>query len=147
MIKDHALRRNRQGLRAAIVAATVLFSSCTTDGNEVTAYPLLCASALAANRCKKVELVLNRERFKIFASTQQVVYWTPGVSETPANLEQCSVRDANNWACSYPRGQGRVGFRDGEFWSILIPPSLFAERLFYASSWRWWYERARTHWH
>ena len=129
---------------AGLIAIAGALAGCTLDGGEVTAYPLLCAAPLAANSCVKVELVLNRETFKVFPSTQKVVYWTPGVRDTPTSLEECSVRDANNWACKYPRDQGKVGFRNGEYWSLLTPPSIFSDRLFYASSYRWWYERTRA---
>ena len=58
---------------------------------------------------------MNRSTYLVFASLQQVVYWVPGIHETPIRLEQCAVRDSSNWKCYLPRNQGEVGFANREF--------------------------------
>ena len=133
------------GRRLAFVliasAAVALATACSSDGAEITAYPMLCDVPVVGGTCSKKAIPLNRETFRVFAASQQVVSWLPGVRETPTTLEKCSVRDSRNWKCQLPRGQGEVGFSDGEFTETLTPPRVAQERFFYVPGPRWWWHQ------
>ena len=119
------------------VFATLLMS-CSTDGVEITSYPLLCDKPLVGGDCHGKITPLNRSTYKVFTSSQQVVYWTPGISDRPVRLEQCAVRDAENWKCRLPHEQGEVEFTRGDFKEVLAKSRASEDRFFYAGAARWW---------
>ena len=121
----------------------ILASACSsTDGVEITEYPMLCESPVLNDTCSGKVIPLNRSTYRVFASSQQVVEWMPGIRETPIRLEQFAVRDASNWKCYLPRDQGEVGFVNGEYIEKLTPPRPNSEqkKFFYVGGMRWWWE-------
>ena len=126
-------------IRTLVVGlSAALLMSCSTDGVEITSYPLLCDKPLASGDCQGKIIPLNRSIYKVFSSSQQVVYWTPGISDRPVRLEQCAIRDAENWKCRLPHDQGEVEFKNGNFKEVLAKPRASDDRFFYAGAARWW---------
>ena len=126
--------------KLALGASTLLFllaSACSPDGRDITAYPMLCEGPVARQKCTGKATPLNRETFRVYAATQQVVSWLPGVRETPLALEGCAVRDARNWKCRLPRNEGEVGFFEGAYFEVLRVPR--PSGLFHASATQWWW--------
>jgi len=123
------------GLGAAFISA------CSADGDEITSYPMFCDKPLTDGKCKGNSTPLNREIFRVYASSQQVVSWTPGVNGPPIRLEQCAVRDSRNWKCRYPRNQGEVGFTNGEYHEMLTPPHLEQDKFFHVGAVTWWWHQ------
>lgn len=37
--------------------------------------------------------------YRVDVAKQTVMYWRPGMVESPSNLANCAVRDVNNWRC------------------------------------------------
>ena len=127
---------------ALVTSMLVVFASaCSPDGVEITAYPMLCETPVLSRTCSAKAISLNRETFRVFAASQQVVSWVPGIRETPVSLEKCSVRDSRNWKCQLPRDQGDVSFSDGEFTEALKTHRPDQEKFFYVSSVKWWWNR------
>ena len=124
----------------------LLASACSTEGVEITAYPMLCEKPTVGGACGAKAMPLNRETYRVFAASQQVISWVPGIREAPVRLEQCSVRDSGNWKCHLPRGEGEVGFVNGEFTEALTPPRVDQERFFYVAGIRWWWCRVVANW-
>ena len=119
----------------------MLASACSSDGVEITAYPMLCDAPVVSGACGAKATPLNRETFRVFAASQQVVSWLPGIRETPVTLEKCSVRDSLNWKCRLPRNQGEVGFSGGEFTETFTPPRLDQQKFFYVGGLKWWWHQ------
>lgn len=119
----------------------IFVSACSSEGAEITAYPMLCDAPVVAGICDGRAISLNRETYRVFAPSQQVVSWLPGINEAPATLEQCSVRDSRNWTCKLPRGQGEVAFSDGEFHETLTPPRRNQAQFFYVGGVTWWWHQ------
>ena len=115
-----------------------LISACSDNGEEITSYPMLCEKALVVGKCEANATPLNRETFKVYASSQQVVSWLPGVLETPISLEKCAVRDFQNWKCQLPRNEGEVGFADGEYNEKLYRSR--GDNFYYVHAWFWWWQ-------
>lgn len=121
--------------------AAALISACSTEGVEITAYPMLCDKPVVNGTCRGNAIPLNRETYRVFPASQQVVSWTPGISDTPIRLEQCAVRDSGNWKCHLPHYQGEVGFANGEFKETLTPPRLAQEKFFCVGGVKWWWHQ------
>jgi hypothetical protein len=119
----------------------MLVSACSTDGVEITEYPMLCESPVLNGTCSGRVTPLNRSTYLVFASSQQVVYWVPGIHETPIRLEQCAARDGSNWKCNLPSNQGEVGFANGEFTEKLTPPRSNQENFFQVGGVKWWWHQ------
>ena len=121
--------------------SVILASACSSEVVEVTAYPMQCDKPVVSRSCSGTAMPLNRETFQVFATSQQVVSWLPGIRETPVRLEQCSVRDSGNWKCHLPHNQGEVGFVNGEFMETLTQPRVSQENFFYVKGATWWWHR------
>lgn len=133
-----AQRKDTRRLGLWSMAALVVMAACSIEGDEITAYPLFCDTALVNNRCNSKAIPLNRTVYRVFPASQKVVEWTPGVSNRPVSLERCVIRDAENWRCSLPNDQGTVGFAGGEFKELLTPPGANQGSIFYVGAIRWW---------
>ena len=126
-------------IRAPLVSMVFgLLAACSNDGVEVTVYPLLCDGPLIAGDCRGKITPMNRTAYKVFPAAQQVVFWTPGISDRPVRLEQCAVRDSENWKCHLPRGEGQVELTNGVFKETLAKPRIVEDRFFYSGAARWW---------
>ena len=42
--------------------------------------------------------------YRVDVLKQTVMYWRPGMVESPENLANCAVRDAKNWRCEHNVG-------------------------------------------
>ena len=135
---------NRHSFRRPVWFTSLLFplaTACSTEGVEITAYPMLCEKPAVLGSCGGKAIPLNRETYRVFAASQQVVSWLPGIREAPVSLKQCSVRDSGNWKCHLPRNQGEVGFANGEFKETLTPPRIDQEKFFYVGGVKWWWHQ------
>ena len=130
----------RLATMVCFLALTGIFSSaCSTEGSEITAYPMLCGKPLQNGKCSEGAIPLNRTTYLVFPASQRVVYWAPGINEVPVLLEQCAVRDSRNWKCRFPRNEGEAGFADGEFKEGLIPRRLEQDKFYYVGGPEWWW--------
>lgn len=59
------------------------------------------------------QTALNPSVYRVDAQKQTVIYWTPEVDEAPRSLASCVVRDANNWRCAFPDGNGTLEMHVG----------------------------------
>ena len=57
---------------------------------------------------------LNRTVYKVNPLLHTIIYWMPGIDETPHKLVNCVVRDKKNWVGHYPDGSGSVEMRKGK---------------------------------
>ena len=57
---------------------------------------------------------LNRTVYKVNPLLHTIIYWMPGLYETPRKLVDCVVRDKKNWVGHYPDGSGSVEMRKGK---------------------------------
>lgn len=57
---------------------------------------------------------LNRTIYKVNPLLHTIIYWMPGIYETPHKLVNCVVRDKKNWVGHYPDGSGSVEMRKGK---------------------------------
>lgn len=86
------------------------------------------------------QLPLNRSSFKADQVRGEVLYRfddQPGLSLTRLGftaLADCEISDANNWACNYSDGSGRVSFRDGKVFRTGLP-----KHIAYVGPMRWWW--------
>lgn len=98
--------------------------------NQVTVYPIF--------KTDEGKIVpANPSVYKVFPETQNVIYWTPGVSEAPNRLTKCSVRDRLNWRCEYSDGSAVLIMENGSFSEELRQQSHGPE-FSYASRLNWW---------
>ena len=56
---------------------------------------------------------LNRTIYKVNPLMQTIIYWMPGINETPSRLLNCAVIDKKNWIGYYPDGSGAAKMRKG----------------------------------
>ena len=124
--------------KMCFLVVMVFISACSDESENITSYPMLCKSILVAGECEANAIPLNRETFKVYASSQQVVSWVPGISETPIRLEKCAVRDSRNWKCQLPRNEGEVGFTNGEYHENLYKPR--GDDFYYTHALKWWWQ-------
>jgi hypothetical protein len=73
---------------------------------QIVSYP---ASRLADGTL----LPMNRTTYKVNPLMQTIVYWMPGIDETPRKLVDCVVRDKKNWIGYFPDRSGTVEMRKG----------------------------------
>ena len=64
---------------ALIMVVSVTTTGCSSDGDEVTIYPMLCDTALVGAECPGSRIPLNRSVFKVVVSRQEVLQWTPNI--------------------------------------------------------------------
>ena len=85
-----------------------------------------------------------RSTYRVFVEQQLVIYWSPDQQMTPFRLQQCVVRDLNNWTCKYPDGTDTLSMIDGWF-SIQYPPGETnpIANWTYVHGWQWWKLRLR----
>jgi len=57
---------------------------------------------------------LNRTVYKVNPLLHTIIYWMPGVDETPRKLANCVVRNKKNWIGYYADGSGSVEMRKGK---------------------------------
>jgi len=75
-------------------------------GEQIGSYP---AQRLANGTL----MPLNRTIYQVNPLMQTIVYWMPGIYETPYKLVNCAVRNKENWIGYYPDGSGTVEMRKG----------------------------------
>ncbi len=91
---------------------------------EIGSYP--------AMRAEDGNLIpLNRIIYKVNPLMQTIIYWMPGVQETPQKLVNCAVRDRKNWIGYYTDDSGAVEMRKGRI--VTDDPNDI-----YVGRYRWW---------
>jgi len=108
-----------------LISLCVLTSCGSSFDGSVTVYPT--EKTFSGKR-----IPLLRTAFKASFETQTVVYWYPGIRETPERLINCTVRDNYNWVGEYIDHSGRVEMVDGRILS-------YSPNKVYVSSFYWWY--------
>lgn len=103
---------------------------------EFTAYPVMCPGWSLAQRCTS-PTPLNRSRYRVDVERQEVLSWSPGISEIPERLYGCTARSATNWVCKDPEGQRSVGVENGRFFERW-PAAPERAEIVYVSRSRWW---------
>ena len=110
----------------------LLWPIVDTARDEVTVYPVTKTE-------QGVLIPLNRSVYKVFAETQTVIYWMPGIQEVPDRLARCSVGDRFHWTCEYSDGSAVLTMDDGAFSSrsksIERGPK---QQMWYTSRLQWW---------
>ena len=64
---------------------------------DVTVYPMM---KIAEGPPTSVGIAI----YRVDVPRQTVMYWRPGIVESPENLANCAVRDAENWRCEHKVG-------------------------------------------
>ena len=130
------LRRNKHlfvGALPSVLVATVVACS---GREEFTAYPVMCPGWSLAQTCS-TPTPLNRSRYRVDVDRQEVLSWSPGVSEIPERLLGCTVRSAANWVCRDSVVQRSVGVENGIFFERW-PAATERADFVYVSRFRWW---------
>lgn len=83
--------------RTAVVAASLagvwfLVSACNRP-REVTVYPIITFSPGDQPYAAAPAV------YRVDVQKQDVMFWRPGVVESPERLKNCAVRDPQNWRC------------------------------------------------
>lgn len=128
---------SNMNLPIILLALWIVFESVrSVVGDEITVYPMYCEKTLVYGECAVDAFPFNRTTFRVYAASQEVISWSPGVNEVLVRLEHCAVRDTSNWKCRYPQSVVEVGFVDGEF-----VDSPEAEQIFYVGRIHWWWRK------
>jgi len=96
-----------------IIALAII--GCTSKSGEITVYSLWCEKPLQNAECRGKLSTSNPTVYRISEERQLVIYWTPGISDSPSKLSKCVVRDVENWQCSYPDDSADLYMEDGQF--------------------------------
>jgi hypothetical protein len=153
---QNVLRLDRLRLGGAYVVSSIALgflvlvsSGCDLLWNgDITKYPVSCTETIENNLCTGTWYTLNPTTYRVFADQQLVVYWTPGIRDTPEKLSNCVVRDIRNWVCKYNDGSAELQMNDGVF-SESTNRNMYTKEGFdfhvefeartrYVSMWRWW---------
>ena len=101
-----------------------------------TIYPVMCEGSATTKRCP-APTPLNRSRYRALVDRQEVLEWSPGVSEIPYRLTKCAVRSSTNWMCSDSASGRAIRVEEGKFserWDSVPERTDFV----YVSRIRWW---------
>ncbi len=101
--------------RIGCVLAIAAIIGCTSKSGEVTVYPLLCTESVQDESCSGKWLTLNTTVYRVSEERQRVIYWPPGISDSPRELTKCVVRNVENWKCSYPDDSADLQMEAGQF--------------------------------
>jgi hypothetical protein len=116
--------------------------------NEITIYPMFCATGRVNGVCRFEEQTANPTTYKVFPDQQSVIYWVGDAA--PTRLASCAVRDVSNWRCQSARAGGpnvEHIMSDGNFTENAEPPLIATTTLFYpAPRWHWWAVAVREMW-
>lgn len=74
---------------------------------------------------------LNRTIYKVNPLMQTIIYWMPGIDESPKRLIGCAVRDKKNWSGYYPDGSDTVKMCKGKI-ATVDPNEIYVGR------YHWW---------
>lgn len=109
MENEKRFTKDVQTIGAVFIAAVVIFFFVVwpnTFGEQIGDYP--------AQRLADGTLIpLNRTIYKVNPLMQTIIYWMPGIYETPHKLVDCAVRNKKNWIGYYADGSGAVEMRKG----------------------------------
>ena len=103
------INRNIETVGAIIIAAIFLFWIFLFP--EIT--PKKIGSYPAQRLTDGTLMPLNRTIYKVNPLMQTIIYWMPGINETPSRLVDCAVIDKKNWIGYYPDGSGAAKMRKG----------------------------------
>lgn len=90
-------------------------TACTSKNGEITVYPLLCDGSIQNGKCSGKWLPLNATVYRVSEDRQSVIYWTPGILDTPMKLANCVVRNVENWQCTYQDKSATLIMTAGRF--------------------------------
>jgi hypothetical protein len=79
------------------------FATSNAFSDEVTVYNLWCSKERVNGECLEKEEAANPIRYKAFVQQQTVMYWFEG--DKPTKLNNCVVRDYQNWSCESHVGE------------------------------------------
>lgn len=88
-----------------MVAALI---ACTSKSGEITVYAFLCTESIQNEKCSGKWLPLNATVYRVSEDHQTVIYWTPGIVDSPRELTKCIVQDVKNWQCTFPDSSANV---------------------------------------
>ena len=98
-------------------------------------YPEITSKKIGGYPVKKQAdgtlIPLKRTIYKVHPFMQTIIYWMPGIDETPKKLVNCVIRDKKNWVGWYPDGSGIVEMKKGKI--VTGDPNEA-----YVGRWRWW---------
>jgi hypothetical protein len=97
-----------------VLLSVALSSACALASGEVANYPLHCQGTVdrSANRCAgTLTYRLTQRTFTVDASQQKVIEESENPGAFPTRLENCTVRNTENWVCH--RLLGGVYYRQG----------------------------------
>ena len=110
MANEESTKRTAETIGAIFVG--MLFTFYFIIWPEV--FPSQIGSYPAQRQPDQSLIPLNRTVYKVNPLSHTIIYWMPGIDETPRKLVNCVVRDKKNWAGHYPDGSGSVEMRKGK---------------------------------
>jgi len=93
-------------------------------GEQIGSYP-------AMRQADGTLIPLNRTIYKVNPLMQTIIYWMPGIDETPRKLVDSAVRNKKNWIGYYSDGSGAVEMRKGKI--VTDDPNDI-----HVGRWHWW---------
>jgi hypothetical protein len=93
-----------------LVLIAIVLTGCTKHSGEITVYPIFYSET---TQNKGEWITLNTTVYRVSEERQSVIYWTPGIEDTPSKLTQCIVRDVKNWKGSYTDGSADLQMAEG----------------------------------
>jgi len=121
------INRNIETVGAIIIATIFLFWFFLfpeIKSEQIGSYPV-------QRQVDGTLIPLNRTIYKVNPLMQTIIYWMPGIDETPRKLVNCAIRNRKNWVGYYLDGSGAVKMRKGKFVTD-DPNDIYVGRC------RWW---------
>ncbi|MEN6335679.1 MAG: hypothetical protein ABFE01_15620 [Phycisphaerales bacterium] len=119
-----------------VMAIGFIWVWSATFGGRIASYP-------ATKQADGSFFYLDRNVYRVYPSTQTVVFWKPGVWETPEKLTNCTVIDRRNWTGWY-EGK-RVEMRKGKRINVVGGWNDYGTDIVRIGGFHWWFLRAKAH--
>ena len=110
MENEKLINHNIETIGGIIIAAFFIFFFFLFP--EIT--PKQIGSYPVQRQADGTLIPLNRTIYKVNPLMHTIVYWMPGIDETPHKLVNCVVRDKKNWVGYYLDGSGAVKMHKGK---------------------------------
>ena len=81
---------------------------------------------------------LNRTVYKVDPRSDTIIYWMPGIYETPRKIVNCVIRDDKNWIGYYPDGSGPVEMQKGKIVNLHPINLPDGSEIVYVGKYHWW---------
>lgn len=112
---------------------------------EIVEYSLSCKSELKNGLCTtKPEFALRRTTYKPNVSGQYVLYWVEGFDIS--KLNDCAVKNRNNWACTFNDRSAKFGFTGGTYFNYILQKETMPDRSYSVSKPEWLIQSCRDSW-